>query len=343
MARGTIRRADLEMLGYNLVRHPGDPTGIMTTQSLRYGPGQTRAHRTNVNKTGRMLQHVAQKKKYEDARIRGYLANIGQKAYARSQTGRARMGSTIGRQGSGKPNAKGQERTLLQNLYDQFQTAHDEANTANEERYQQLIEGLESRRERGLGYLQNYGLQMMQDVKDRYKQFGSDIQNKMIDSGLAGGSRADVMQQGNLREEMSSRRRLGDNLSSQYFNADMQLDLDRLQAIERREDIGPDYGMLAQLAQQIGASQSQQPQVGGGVYEQSGAAALPWGQPQLSAPPTLAAAGFGHITLPGMVGMGGGMASRTPALQRTPGSHPNRRPVLPRLPSIPMKRWWENA
>jgi len=210
-----------------------------------------------------MPQHVKETKKKSDLRIKTFLSDLGKRAYQTAASGRSRMGDTVGRQGGGRPNARGQQRSILQDLYEQFQGAHDKANQANEDRYAQLIGGLEERRERGLGYLDQVGGQMRKDTIHQYRNLASDVGQNMVSSGLSGGSAAQVMQMGVGREKGEALNRLSEGLAMQRFNADMGLDMDRLQAIERREDVGPDYGMLAQLAQQIGSSQ---PQVGGGVY-----------------------------------------------------------------------------
>lgn len=277
------------MLGYNLARFGKDPTGIATSQALRYniGGGPTTNRMQKMQRSTMAGLGVTRTKAREDARISTFLQNLAQRALGATSggnrgRGRTRMIDQIGRQSMGTPNAAGQKRNMLQKLYEEFQKAHDEANAANEERYKQLISGLEERRTRGLGYLDQVGNQMRADVEHKYRNLGSDVQQSMVDAGLSGGSAAQVMKVGVGRQGVEALNRVNEELALQRLNVDTSLDKDRLDAIERRQDVGPSYEMLANLGQQLGASQSQQAGYGQAAAAPAQGLAAYMGAPQFA-------------------------------------------------------------
>ena len=74
---------------------------------------------------------------------------------------------------------------------------------------------------------------------------------------MVGSSNLQVAQQGNLRERTSGLGRLDERLRRERIGLDSQLSMDLLQAIERRDDVGPDYNQLIQLAEMLGQSREQ--------------------------------------------------------------------------------------
>jgi len=133
-----------------------------------------------------------------------------------------------------------------QDVLKRFQAAQDEARKMNEQRYaeaQQLYGQVISQYEPGGGFGAGYEAQL-----ERTKQKTmAEQQQQLISSGLYGTSITAGLGQ-KFEEEVGqpARLKLEDLRKSKYAQA--------LQAkaglVERREDIGPDYSTIAQLAQQ---------------------------------------------------------------------------------------------
>ena len=152
-------------------------------------------------------------------------------------------------------------------LADSFQQAHNSANRANERRYGQIMQGYDALRDRTASNLQGLGAQESMDIDRSYHNLGSDAYNRLVNRGFANSSLLATMGMGINRERLASRGRLNDRLAQQRIGADMAITQGKLGAIERRNDIGPDPAMLAQLAQMQGS--------GGGVPSGFGSFVLP--------------------------------------------------------------------
>jgi len=150
------------------------------------------------------------------------------------------------------------------NIGNQFQSALNNARQANEARYQDILNGYQQRYQRGLGMLSGLGQQEGRDINELYDSQGAKINQDLIGRGLGNSSVIATMAMGNNRERNADLGRLNDRVRQQAMTTDAGLSGDELQFMERRNDVGPDLGLLAQLAQGMGAAGYGQGGGGGG-------------------------------------------------------------------------------
>lgn len=151
------------------------------------------------------------------------------------------MGSPAG--GAGVGGASGN------NLYDAFQKAMDDANRANEQRYQDTLAGTQNRYERNMNYLEGAGQQEARDINQAYAQQAARTNQDLINRGLRTSTIASNLQAGNERERLNDQGRLQERLRQQRIATDAGLSGDVLSLMERRNDIAPDMNQLIALAQ----------------------------------------------------------------------------------------------
>lgn len=178
-------------------------------------------------------------------------------------------------------------------LYDSFQNAMNNANQANEARYQDALAGYQDRYARNMGYLDNIGAQQQADTNEAYKKQSSVLQQNMINRGLSNSTVADTMQMGNERERLAEQRRLQADLNQQRIGVDSSLSGDTLGFMERKEEQAPSYELLAQLAMQMG-----QGGVGSGAYVGGPEYQAPW-QMGFNIPGAAWGGGGGGYQMPG--------------------------------------------
>jgi hypothetical protein len=185
-------------------------------------------------------------------------------------------------------------------MVNQFQSAQDKANAANEKRYGEMMAGyaglessqnnqygglidsltgrLEDRYDKGMGILENAGAQEKEDIKQDYHNLGTEQGQDMVSRGFDMSTIKQTTEQGNKREERKSLGRLNDRLTNQRSGVHGQLSGDianmlasmgqnkinatsgtaqnKLGAMERRTDAGPDMAMFANLANALGQYQN---------------------------------------------------------------------------------------
>lgn len=159
-----------------------------------------------------------------------------------------------------------------------FQSGIDDARQANEARYRDALEGYQNRYERNMNYLQGAGAQEASDINQAYDaQKASGLQS-LVGRGLGNSTITNTMGMGYDRERSDSLGRLNERLRNQYLTTDAQLSGDVLGVMERRDDVPPDLGLLAQIGQLQGQgggggspqgyqiSMSTVPRYGGGTY-----------------------------------------------------------------------------
>ena len=155
----------------------GDPTGIFTTQELRYGPGNVGPFQGRMaNDLKHNLPHRWNAKQNSDTKIRTYLDQMAQQMNNAGRGDPRDVGASArraGGYGAGMtPGARERKASPLESLYQQFQSAHDSANRANEERYQQLVGGLQNRYSRNMATLEGLGTQERSDYQPELRQPG---------------------------------------------------------------------------------------------------------------------------------------------------------------------------
>lgn len=135
-----------------------------------------------------------------------------------------------------------------------WQQAYDQAKQANEARYQDILGGYQQRYQRGMDMLSGLGQQQARDINELYDQQAGQQSQDLIGRGLGNSTVMQTMQTGNNRERNADLARLNDQVRQQALQADSGLSADELQFMERRNDQYPDYGLMAQLAQGMGAA-----------------------------------------------------------------------------------------
>jgi len=130
----------------------------------------------------------------------------------------------------------GQIRGGLGSLIESYNQAYQQARSANEARYQQM-----------LGIAGQTTQQRAADIRSSYGQQQANMMQGLQRTGMAGTTVAPTMQMGIQREQQASLNRLAD-----------QMQQTRLGIMERRTDAYPEQGGLMQAIQAIGGG------IGGG-------------------------------------------------------------------------------
>jgi hypothetical protein len=137
-------------------------------------------------------------------------------------------------------------------LIGSFQQAIDKANAANERRYQQILSGYNDLAKRTQANVAGLGQAQLADINREYANAGANVYNTLVNRGFGNSSLPVTMQQGVMRGRAQEVGRLNEQLARLRAEYDMAITQGKLGAIERRSDIGPDYGQLVQLAQAMG-------------------------------------------------------------------------------------------
>lgn len=137
-------------------------------------------------------------------------------------------------------------------LADRYQQAMNEANAANEQRYQDILKGYEDLHGRVLGDLSGVGDQEKRDIDRRYDNMGSDVYQRLVNRGFGNSTIPATMQAGVERERSASQSRLASDLARMRANADQNITGQRLGVMERRTDAQPDINQMIALSQGLG-------------------------------------------------------------------------------------------
>lgn len=149
----------------------------------------------------------------------------------------------------------------LSQLAGEYQQQMDRANQANEDRYQELVQGYTDRYQRAFGtpegedgtpavpgYFDNLGRYESERIDRQYdRQQGSAEQN-LISRGLGNTTVRPNVQRGIELDRARAQGELGERLTMQRAQMDANLSGDLLAMMERRTDAAPDYGQLAAIA-----------------------------------------------------------------------------------------------
>lgn len=123
----------------------------------------------------------------------------------------------------------------------------NKANQANEARYGDILGQYGQRFDRNMGMLEGVGAQAKADINDSSNAQRASMMQRLTDLGMSNTTIAPTMAMGVERERVANQNRLADQLATQKLSADASLSKDKLDFMERREDVGPDLGMYAQL------------------------------------------------------------------------------------------------
>jgi len=207
----------------------------------------------------------------------------------------------------------------LNNIIQQVQQAQNQANAANESRYKQLIsaiQGLAGRTGNIYGQIMNNIGQMGQTQKTniarKEKRQKANTAQDLISRGLGN----TTIRQSAMRGVSSDAQRALQNLAEQQANmrasalqskagSDQAVTGMLAQAIQARNDIGPNLSMYANLLQQAAAANQQNKKL---------QASIPASNQQVNGP------GFGGVSPAGSGGGGGGGSMGSPSFGSTGGT-----------------------
>ena len=145
-------------------------------------------------------------------------------------------------------------RSKYQGLAGEYQKKLNEANAANEARYQQILGGYDALHGRVTGDLANVGAMERKDINRQYNSMGADVYQKLVNRGFGNSSLLATMRMGTERERSDAMARSYERAAQMRANADMQITQGKLGAIERRTDLAPDPQQLINLSQGLGRS-----------------------------------------------------------------------------------------
>lgn len=139
-------------------------------------------------------------------------------------------------------------------LYQSFQNAMNSANAANESRYGQISSGYDTRKNDAMALLNSRSQQGQADIGRMYSERGAAAGQDMVSRGLTGTTVPQTIQTGILNEKQAALNRLSDQTNQEKLQYGSGMDLDKLQFMERRNDTGPSYAQLMQLASGLGGA-----------------------------------------------------------------------------------------
>lgn len=160
-------------------------------------------------------------------------------------------------------------RSPTQRLIQQFQQAHESANNANNERYNQILSGYDQLRNRTMQGLQGIGTSARIDIDRMYQNRLAQGYQSMVNRGMGNASTLALLGRQSRRDASAAYGQVAERAALSRANADMRITGNQLGVMERRNDVGPNPAMLMQLMQQLGRS-------GGGYGAPRG---TPIGQP----------------------------------------------------------------
>lgn len=167
-------------------------------------------------------------------------------------TGTGGTGTGAGGTGTGGVNGEVTIPTILQDTMNEYKAKIDEANAANEARYQEGRGILDDRYGRNMKEINRLGAQQARDIRaDASRAKGAQTQD-LTRRGMSGTTSAAVAARGVDRDKSDALNRLGDTVAQNRVNTDTQLSGDIANWIASRNDIAPNYEKLLDLAMQLG-------------------------------------------------------------------------------------------
>lgn len=142
--------------------------------------------------------------------------------------------------------------SLIRQLANDYRNQINSANQANENRYNQILQGYDDLHARSMGAINQLGAQQRSDIDERYDHVNAANQQNLIARGFGNSTIPATMRMGVSRERNRDHNRLRDALVRERVGVDSGLTQGKLGVIERRQDVGPDPAQLAALMQQLG-------------------------------------------------------------------------------------------
>ena len=140
------------------------------------------------------------------------------------------------------------------NLNQQIDQRQQEANAANEARYQQGMQELTGLRERAMQSLEGYGQARESRISQQYGELGAKLGQSMVGRGLSNTTAAATAQVGVEREKQGALSDWREQIGRYMTETDIGLTQNVADWIYKRNDTGPNTGMYAQLMERYGSA-----------------------------------------------------------------------------------------
>lgn len=129
-----------------------------------------------------------------------------------------------------------------------YSSAYDAAKTANEARYQDILNQYQASYTRNMANLNQYGAQESADINQRYSELAAQGTQDLTSRGLGNTTVTGTMATGVANQASAEQRRLASDIAQQKYTADTALTNTKLGFMERRADAYPDLNTYLQLA-----------------------------------------------------------------------------------------------
>lgn len=147
-----------------------------------------------------------------------------------------------------------QQSQMQQDLIQQYQDAMNQANQANQARYEDAIAGYQNMRDNISGYLDSQGQQAQEDINRQYDRFGASSDQDLMNRGLSNTTVRSSVQRGVEEDRGRALRNSQEQIDRQRLGFETTAQQGLLDFMERRTDQAPSYGDLANLAQGLGTA-----------------------------------------------------------------------------------------
>jgi len=163
----------------------------------------------------------------------------------------------------------------MQALTTQYEDAWNQAKSANENRYNDILQRWEGLRGGVLADLDNSTAQQSADLQSQYAKRGANIAQSLHSQGLAGTTIAPTMQMGVDRNLAEASRRLGESKMEQRAGYNTNITGNMLNFMRDRTDAYPDMNQFEGLMGQFGNAMGGGRRSYGGGHPSGGRTAAP--------------------------------------------------------------------
>lgn len=133
----------------------------------------------------------------------------------------------------------------MQSYLEQLQALQEQANAANEARYQETLGGYKD----VVSSLEGMGEQAAEDIQTRYQRQAAQGEQDLVSRGLAGSTQLGAMRRGYMEDAEAEQRRLDESLRSQLAG----YKTNTLNFMERKNETGPDMSSVLNYLYQYGS------------------------------------------------------------------------------------------
>lgn len=130
-------------------------------------------------------------------------------------------------------------------FFKKYEDAYAAAKAANEKRYGEILSGYDKQ----YASLEGAGKQEGLDISERWKNANTQGQQGLVSSGLSSTTVAPTLAAGYVKREGQDQSRLQERIQQQRLG----IDTNRLNFMERRDDVYPDLNLYATLAKNMGS------------------------------------------------------------------------------------------